>query len=29
VVRLNEMRSYIEQLYQDQYDQIERIGEIK
>jgi hypothetical protein len=29
VVRLNEMRSYIEQLYQDQYDQIERMSEIK
>jgi hypothetical protein len=29
VVRLNEMHAYIEQLYRDQYEQIERLSEIK
>ena len=29
VVRLNEMHGYIEQLYKDQYEQIERLSEIK
>ena len=29
VVRLNEMHGYIERLYKDQYDQIERMSEIK
>jgi hypothetical protein len=29
VVRLNEMYSYIEELYRDQYEQVERISEIQ
>ena len=29
VMRLNEMHAYIEQLYRDQYEQIERLSEIK
>ena len=29
VVRLNEMHSYIEELYRDQYEQIERLSEIQ
>lgn len=29
LVRLNEMHGYIEQLYRERYEQLERIGEIK
>jgi hypothetical protein len=29
VVRLNEMHNYIEELYKDQYEQIEKLSEIK
>jgi len=29
LVRLNEMHSYIDQLYREQYEEVERIGEIK
>lgn len=29
LVRLNEMHTYIDQLYREQYEEIERIGEIK
>lgn len=29
LLRLNEMHSYIDQLYREQYEQLERLGEIK
>ena len=29
LIRLNEMHTYIDQLYQEQYEELERLGEIK
>lgn len=29
LIRLNEMHTYIDQLYQEQYEEVERLGEIK